>query len=193
MTNDQIPMKEYKTIAGFTIIETLVAITILMVAIVGPLVAANNALTAALDSKNQLTAMNLAQEGMEYIKNQKDNNLVLYGSSGLLNTFNGSVCTQAMQCGVSANGVGNYTFNLCSNLSNCQLYIVTDGNGNSYYSYNSNGSGIATPFTRYYYVEPALNQCPNNSQCIVDVVVNWTTGTINNQVVLKDYLGSAQK
>ncbi|OHA16307.1 MAG: hypothetical protein A2830_00175 [Candidatus Taylorbacteria bacterium RIFCSPHIGHO2_01_FULL_44_110] len=58
---------------GFTIVETLVAITVLMIAIAGPLVAANKSLTAALYAKNQMTASFLAQEAMELIKETKNN------------------------------------------------------------------------------------------------------------------------
>lgn len=58
---------------AFTLIETLVAITILMIAIAGPLTVASKGFTSALDAKNQSVAINLAQEGLEYINNVKDN------------------------------------------------------------------------------------------------------------------------
>ncbi len=58
---------------GFTLVETLVAIAILMVAVVGPLTVANKAYRAAIDAKKQTIAFNLAQEGLEYINNLKDN------------------------------------------------------------------------------------------------------------------------
>ncbi len=58
---------------AFTLIETLVAITILMIAIAGPLTVASKGFTSALDAKNQSVAINLAQEGLEYLNNVKDN------------------------------------------------------------------------------------------------------------------------
>jgi len=68
-------MKNYspKNSAGFTLIETLVAIAILMIAIAGPLTVANQALTSALGSRNAMIATYLAQDGMESLKNIKDN------------------------------------------------------------------------------------------------------------------------
>jgi len=64
---------------GFTIIETLVAITILMIAIAGPLTVATKGYTSSLDAKNQSIAINLAQEGLEYLNNQKDNQNLGWG------------------------------------------------------------------------------------------------------------------
>ena len=60
---------------GFTLIETLVAISILMIAIAGPLTVANKGQTSALNAKNQSVAINLAQEGIEYINYVKNNRI----------------------------------------------------------------------------------------------------------------------
>jgi prepilin-type N-terminal cleavage/methylation domain-containing protein len=60
---------------GFTLIETLVAISILMIAIAGPLTVAHKGYTSAIDAKNQSVAINLAQEGMEYLNFVKDNKI----------------------------------------------------------------------------------------------------------------------
>jgi prepilin-type N-terminal cleavage/methylation domain-containing protein len=58
---------------GFTLIETLVAISIIMIAIAGPLTVANKAYTSSINAREQSVAMYLAQESMEYINNMKDN------------------------------------------------------------------------------------------------------------------------
>ncbi len=66
--------KDYglKTARGFTLIETLVAITLLVLAITGPLQIAANALNASYDARDEITAYYLAVEGIEYIKNARD-------------------------------------------------------------------------------------------------------------------------
>jgi prepilin-type N-terminal cleavage/methylation domain-containing protein len=57
---------------GFTLLETLVAITILTIAVSGPLYVADRALVAAQVSRDQLTASYLAQEGIEYMRAMRD-------------------------------------------------------------------------------------------------------------------------
>ncbi len=59
---------------GFTIIEALVAVFILTVGITGCVVLANQVLSASELSKNRLIAANLAQEGIEVVRNIRDTN-----------------------------------------------------------------------------------------------------------------------
>ncbi|MEK7101886.1 MAG: prepilin-type N-terminal cleavage/methylation domain-containing protein [Patescibacteria group bacterium] len=58
---------------GFTLIETMVAITILTFAIAGPMFTASRSIIAAQTARDQLTAMYLAQEGIEYVRMMRDN------------------------------------------------------------------------------------------------------------------------
>ena len=67
--------QNFKDKKGFTIIETLVAITILMISIAGPLTIAQKGFNAGIYAKDQVTASYLAQDAMEYIKNVRDNNV----------------------------------------------------------------------------------------------------------------------
>lgn len=59
--------------AGFTILETLVAISILVLALTAPLVIVSQALKSSYFSRDQITAYYLAQEAIEYIRNKRDN------------------------------------------------------------------------------------------------------------------------
>lgn len=56
--------------------ETLVAISLLLLAITGPMVFAQNGLRAAFQSRDQVTAFNLAQDAIEFIKNRRDHNIL---------------------------------------------------------------------------------------------------------------------
>ncbi|MFA5942213.1 MAG: prepilin-type N-terminal cleavage/methylation domain-containing protein [Candidatus Paceibacterota bacterium] len=62
-----------KAVRGFTLVEALVAITIVTVTVSGSLFAANSALVASAISRDQLTASYLAQEGIEYVRLLRDN------------------------------------------------------------------------------------------------------------------------
>ena len=62
------------TLDGFTLIETFVAITILLTAIVGPLTIASKGLSSSFLAKEQTTASFLAQEAVEYIRWKRDSN-----------------------------------------------------------------------------------------------------------------------
>ncbi len=59
---------------GFTIVETLVAISILTIALTGPLAIVAQSLRASFYSRDQVTAYYLAQEAIEFIRNTRDNN-----------------------------------------------------------------------------------------------------------------------
>lgn len=66
---------------GFTIMETLVAIFILLISITGPMVFSQNGLRAAFQSRDQVTAFYLAQDAVEFVKNMRDHNILEPGSS----------------------------------------------------------------------------------------------------------------
>ena len=61
---------------GFTLIETLVAISILTAAIAGPLVLSIKSIGTASVSQDQLVAFYLGQEVIEYVRNVRDSNLI---------------------------------------------------------------------------------------------------------------------
>ncbi len=61
---------------GFTLIETLVAVTILTIAIAAPLTLASQSLMAAYNSRDQVTAFHLAQEAVETVRAQRDHNIL---------------------------------------------------------------------------------------------------------------------
>jgi prepilin-type N-terminal cleavage/methylation domain-containing protein len=58
---------------GFTILETLVAISILVLALTAPMVIVSQALKSSYFSRDQITAYYLAQEAIEYLRNTRDN------------------------------------------------------------------------------------------------------------------------
>jgi type II secretory pathway pseudopilin PulG len=131
-------MKKTLPIAAFTLIETLVAILILSVAIVGPLTIASRGLGAALVSKDETIAFYLAQDAVEYIRYKRDSNRLL-GLADPLNGLDGAAgCTSTNGCMVDSI---TDTATACGSTCNAINYNAA----NFYYSYTS---GIQSIFTR---------------------------------------------
>lgn len=61
---------------GFTLLETLVAVSLVTIAIVAPMTLASRALTASYHARDQLIASQLAQEGIEVVRQIRDNNIL---------------------------------------------------------------------------------------------------------------------
>jgi type II secretory pathway pseudopilin PulG len=60
--------------AGFTLIETIVAITLLVLAITGPMSLSQQSLRLSRDARAELEATHLAEEGIEIVHSIRDNN-----------------------------------------------------------------------------------------------------------------------
>lgn len=127
MTN-QIKMTKSKK-AGFTLVETLVAISILSLSIVATFTAVQNGLQNSSIAKDQTTAFYLAQEAMEFIKNKRDNN-ALY-------TINGGLPAHGWLHGLSDVGDLCYFGKICKidvtvNSPNDVLYVGNYDNDSSW-------------------------------------------------------------
>ena len=62
--------------AGFSLLETLIAIAVLTAAVLGPLALSSRSIRYVETSRNNLIASNLAQEGLELVKNIRFNNII---------------------------------------------------------------------------------------------------------------------
>ena len=61
---------------GFTIVESLFAIFILVISVTGPMAFTQSGLRASFIARDQVTAFYLAQDAIEYIKNVRDSNSI---------------------------------------------------------------------------------------------------------------------
>ena len=63
-----------KFTTGFTLVESLVAVTILSLSVIAAFAAVSGGISASFNAKQQVTAFYLAQESVETIKNIRDEN-----------------------------------------------------------------------------------------------------------------------
>ncbi|MFH1308789.1 MAG: type II secretion system protein [Patescibacteria group bacterium] len=101
----QINNKKNNQKKGFTLVETLVALSIFLVSIVGIMSVLASGLTNINQAKKKMTATFLAQEGIEYMRNIRDTN-VLYsidGWSDFLTETTNSGCTTNDGCDINNN------------------------------------------------------------------------------------------
>ena len=175
---------------GFTLIETLVAIAVLMIAIAGPLTISNQALNSALYSRDQSIASALAQEEMEMIRNIKDN-FIRYrpDDGGIVSVF--SNCLDSTKhCQIESSQVsgiiGGSLIKSCSTYPSCPLYIGPDGS----YTYNSASADQTTKFSRSFNISQ-LQTDPNDFQA--NISVTWNEGVTPNEVIIHSELSNSTR
>jgi len=154
---------------GFTLIETLVAISILLVSISAPLTIASRSLAASFFARDQITAFYLAQDAVEYIRNARDNNFLsnvnwLLGfpdTTGLAFTVDTTDGTMAL-CGGGA----------------CPFLEYNDTTG--FYNYGDAGASDSI------FIRSVSITTINVHEVIIAVTISWSTGTFMRTFSVKE-------
>lgn len=177
----QILEQDTTTARGFTLVETLIAIVILTLSIVGPFQIVQGVLDSAYNARDELIGTGLAQEGMEYIREVRDsnylNNAKNNGGISWLSGFDGTSGTpnclsNTCMMDPMSNNVYQCTGTTCSY---GPLYLDTN------YVYNQQQRGVATKFVR-----SVTMTTISANETLVTVTVTWVNhGT--RSVVLKEY------
>lgn len=172
-------MKRHNKNHGFTLVETLIAITILILAVTGAFAAAQNGISSAKFSKDQIVAFYLAQEGVEYIRNKRDSNALNPASTSWLDGVAepGDPCFFGNKCMIDAiTSVESDKIRVCSLQNGCPP-LKLDNNG--FYSYIS---GDDTKFTR----EITLEEIVPGVEVAITVTVRWSKGLVNREFVARE-------
>ncbi len=84
---------------GFTLLEAIIAIAILLVAIAGPMSISHKSLQTSLISKDEMTATFLAEDAIEAVRTIRDQYKMQNSTStDWLNPLNKCVCTTVGEC-----------------------------------------------------------------------------------------------
>lgn len=155
-----------KTNRGFTILETMVAVFILMLAITGPMVFAQSGLRTSFLARDQITAFFLAQDAIETIKNIRDDN-GLDGENWLQDIY---VCDEGTtDCKIyidtlSAEPVVDKCVGTCP-------VLKINSNGQFGYNFSIGDNPEDSRFTRIIHIEETVDE--RELQIIVEV--RWTS------------------
>jgi prepilin-type N-terminal cleavage/methylation domain-containing protein len=161
--------REYKK--GFTIVESLVAIAILVAAVIGATSAIQSGLSSYIFSKDQIVAFYLAQEGFEQLRNIRDENR-LAGRNWLtgISLVSSDPCYFGQACTVSP--VESSVPTRCSSPGSCPRLRQEASTG--FFGYNS-----LWPQT-IYRREITLTSI-SAKEVAITVTVHWSKGAVSRQ------------
>jgi prepilin-type N-terminal cleavage/methylation domain-containing protein len=187
----------YKENKGFTLIETMIAVFLLTIAFVGLINLNAQSLFSARYARNQITANYLAQEAIDYIRNDRDSTAFLdnsalggngwttflnhygYNNGSPVNcfaTFSSDEGCYFEPADVSINPIAcintpDFGVNKCPTL----LYDPMASNNDFYTYHNTSGTLTGSGFKRQIlmWLNPA-----NPDELDVKVTVEWQNGTL---------------
>ena len=180
---------------GFTIVETLVAIAILLLSITAPLTIAEKGLASAEAARKEITAFYLAQEAVEYVRNVRDTN-ALSGTSNLSNWLNGltDCIGSGVFCGIDTTEQPSKQVIKCNSITNsdCRLLQYIGNSQNQVnpkdplfgiFGHRSFSGWTATDITRKVHI----TEIQVGKEAEVEVTVVWQAGTFGSRtLVLKE-------
>lgn len=173
-------MNNAKNITGFTLVEVLVAISILSIAILATFGAVSHSMKATNFTEDQVTAYYLADEALEYVRNRRDANAIAHinalATGGSVEWLTGIAqvatdpCFPGKVCYINVPAATADGIKTCaSDATSCPV-LLYDGN----YGLYGYTSGSATPYKRSVEITTI-----NNTEVSVTVTVSWTAQGIS--------------
>ncbi|MEK7163360.1 MAG: prepilin-type N-terminal cleavage/methylation domain-containing protein [Patescibacteria group bacterium] len=176
---------------GFTLVEAMVAISILSLAVTGPLLIAQKGLGSSVYARDQITAFYLAQEAVEYIRNVRDSNRItgtqwLSQFGGCKEDGSGRKCKIDAQYADFMNADGTVNTNAISVCSGSCLVLSLD-TANNIYGYGSGADWKPTIFTRTISIDDRANA---DQEAVISVTISWSTRLFSplKTFTIKEYI-----
>ena len=183
-------MKKTSLQSGFSLVETLVAITILLIVIVGPMTISSTSARSTSFASEQVTAFFLAQEGTELVRKLRDDVVLEFFAENttepwadFLATINACTLTGGCAVEIDDDSQGTISVDRCSLAAGCQVYLRETGTSRSLFTHDNSGA-TDTPFTRVVTVEITGDEAK------VISTVSWRVGSLRDSqsVEVETYL-----
>lgn len=172
-------VKKNKTKFGFTLIETLIAVTILLIAVVGPIALIGDSIRKMYYARDEALAINLAQEGIEMVRQVRDSNM-LSGSAWLTTLADG---TYMIDAGNFMAGSPSTFVIYCGAVCIPQPIYIDSATG----LYRQGTVFTSTRFSRIVTISGA--GLPANERQVTSTVT-WLTGGSTGSVSVSEYVFS---
>lgn len=180
---------------GFTLVESLVAIAILTVAILGTFTAVQGSLRSSSMVKDRIIAFYMTQEAMEYIKNIRDENILLSIATPSTNWLKGLSAVSTDPCWYGVAGVGQKTCRIDvgaaspNNIVACSgsCPVLNRSSTTDLLGYTSGTGWVPTNFTR----SIQLTNVANN-EVAVTITISWTAKGVTQNFQIKQLLFNRQ-
>jgi prepilin-type N-terminal cleavage/methylation domain-containing protein len=170
---------------GFTLIETLVAISIFSISILGILSILASGIMDTTYAKDKIVAGYLAQEGIEYIRNMRDTYVLYDGTSPQngWNSFNNKLTSASCQTTGCYFDNSTLNYSIPSSQAMTGLNVISCNNGTcptllydyslGTYNYNTPSvNTVSSPFIRQ-----IKTQKISNDETEVFSTVSWQQGS----------------
>lgn len=185
------------TSTGFSLIEVMIAIAILIMVLASSLSLINQTVQRLAVPRDQVVAANLAAEGIEVIRNLRDSNWLRTPTTTWDNGLTSGGCTAAAAASLTPGGClapptcpnaiygfpANVSYNstVLSFLGSDQLYLESTG------TYSHTSAGTPTRFSR----EMRINYCKDADGIVymrIEGLVNWVDRGVTKSFMAVDHL-----
>ena len=177
---------------GFSFVETLIAITILSIALTGVLTIVSRSVQTSIFARDQVIAFYLAQEAIEYVQNKRSSNVL--GGIDWLSGFDKCLIDQPGgqpdqgPCAIWIDSSGAIQIRKsgdgCGAGMSCQPLKFDE----TLYNHNPPAGGNeSTIFSREVTITPINYDIviPPYDQIAVAVTINWYSNAVNRSLVIR--------
>lgn len=177
--------------AGFTLVETLLAVALLSMFVVVPLGVASRGVTVSTLGKDRVIAISLARDAIEYVRSIRDYNRTLNNDDNPNNNVTSWLdgltlyCIDALGCLVDSTAMSN---NITDRTSASGGLLNFDSSS-KLYGYTNTGGWSNSKFTRFVVIQERAI-VGGGSEALVTATVTWPTNFVTKSVVITNQLMS---